>query len=241
MKKNAILKCLFVIFLIIIPNIFISLTVFQNEEHNVFFSFYNFNLGISSALAWLIKSLQWGVTLLLLMYLTKESFSDFGFNKITIKELCKSLLRLLGLTILFLIILSIIITITLVLFKGLGGVENFDYKNIYSLSEKEKNAVSSVIINIIPIIFIAFTEELCFRSYLYKNLTKIIDNKWICIVIVNILFGIGHIYQGIFAIFSTFIIGFIFSIEFKKYNNIYSISIFHALRNIIIFFIRAIV
>lgn len=113
--------------------------------------------------------------------------------------------------------------------------QKFNYEYIFNLSKGEKNTTPLIVIHLLLTFLKAFDEELLFRSFLYKNLNKIIGNKWVCVIIVNIIFGVVHIYQGIRVIFITFALGLIFSIEFKKHNNIYTVSIFHALRNLYVF------
>jgi len=232
-NKTDILKCFFVVFLAFIPSLFFSLMALLNNGQNVIVNYYNFNLGIHSALSWLIQSFQYSFPILVLLFLTKESFADYGFNKISIKEWSKSFFRLLGLSILFSIMLTIIVMLIMFFYK------DFNYEGFSKLIGMEKNSISAFSLNLIPIVLIAFTEELCFRSYLYINLNKIIENKWICIVAVNLLFGICHIYQGLIGVISAFFIGIIFSIEFKNHKNIYTISAFHALRNIIALVFRS--
>jgi membrane protease YdiL (CAAX protease family) len=223
-----------VLFLMVIPNLFNSFVSILNEKpNNIFLPFYVFDLGIYSTLSWLIKSLQVSFPVLLLIYINNESFSEYGFNKITVKNLCKSLIRLLGLTLLFLIALIIIIVIIMAIFYGNNYTEMIEKSE--QLIKKANNSPSMILLNIVSIILMAFTEELCFRSYLYINLNKIIKNKWMCIILINILFASYHIYQGIMAVMTAFVMGLVFSIEFKRHNNIYSISIFHTLRNIISF------
>ena len=234
-NKTVILKCFFVVFLALIPSLFSSFMALFNNGQNIIVNYYNFNLGIHSALSWLMQSFQYSFPILVLLFLTNESFADYGFNKISIKEWSKSLFRLLGLSILFSIILGIIVMFIMLFYK------DFNYEDFYKLIGSEKNSVFAFSLNLIPIVLIAFTEELCFRSYLYINLNKIIENKWICIVIVNLLFGICHIYQGLIGAIGTFFIGIIFSIEFKNHKNIYTISVFHALRNITTFILRTMV
>ncbi|MDR1182724.1 MAG: CPBP family intramembrane metalloprotease [Bacteroidales bacterium] len=65
----------------------------------------------------------------------------------------------------------------------------------------------------------AFTEELCFRSYFYNNINKIIQNKWVCIIMANLLFSFGHIYQGIYGCIYSFVLGMLMSVEYKNRNN----------------------
>jgi membrane protease YdiL (CAAX protease family) len=95
------------------------------------------------------------------------------------------------------------------------------------------NSIIMISLQLIPMAIAAFAEELCFRSYLYKNLNKLIGNKLLCIIIINIAFALCHIYQGIIGVISAFILGMALSLEFKKRGSIFTISLFHLLRNII--------
>jgi membrane protease YdiL (CAAX protease family) len=231
-NKNAILRCLFVLFLFCVPSYLAAFKIYLSSDGNIFLSNYSFTLDYKTALISFIQVFQYGLPIIILMILTNDSFEEYGFNKVSLIDLLKSLLRMFGLTLLFLIAFGIIV--------GLLFYKKMDSENIFMSLEKENNTTLMILLNLVPIILLAFIEELYFRSFLYKNLNKIIEKKWICIIIVNILFGIGHIYQGIIAMFGTFIIGMVLSIEFKKHNNIYTISIFHALRNVMAFVLRSI-
>ncbi len=41
-----------------------------------------------------------------------------------------------------------------------------------------------------------FCEEVLFRGYLQKQFSRLLRNRWIALVIVSILFGLGHGYEG---------------------------------------------
>jgi membrane protease YdiL (CAAX protease family) len=41
-----------------------------------------------------------------------------------------------------------------------------------------------------------FCEEVLFRGYLQKQFTRLLSNRWIAVVVVSILFGLGHGYEG---------------------------------------------
>jgi hypothetical protein len=41
-----------------------------------------------------------------------------------------------------------------------------------------------------------FCEEVLFRGYLQKQFTRLLRNRWIALVVVSILFGLGHGYEG---------------------------------------------
>ena len=41
-----------------------------------------------------------------------------------------------------------------------------------------------------------FCEEIIFRGYLQKQFTRLLRNRWSAVVVVSILFGLGHGYEG---------------------------------------------
>jgi membrane protease YdiL (CAAX protease family) len=235
-KRINILKCILVVSVAVIPSTFRAIILFLKEDpEKIFINYYNFDLGIYSALSWLIMAFQFAFPVLLVIIISNESFKDYGFNKTGIKDAAKALLRL------FLIILGpplIIVIICVCTLLVFFNDVNYDIFN--EILFKEKIPIQMLLINIIPIILLSFTEEICFRSYLYTNRNKIFKAKWVCILITNILFAGCHIYQGIAGVIFAFFFGVICSIEYKNHKNIYTIGTFHAIRNIIAFAIRGI-
>jgi len=224
-NRGALLKCLFVIVLFCVPQFYTNFKTFM-ESSQKDYTYYVFTFDFDDALKDLVKVIRYTLPVIILIILTNESFAEYGFNKITVKELLKSLLRLFCLTLIFSIVFRLF---------DLRLNQKFNYGYIFNLPKEEKNTTLLIVIHLLLTFLMAFEEELLFRSFLYKSLNKIIENKWICVIIVSILFGIVHIYQGIIPVFITFALGLIFGIEFKKHNNIYTVSIFHALRNIYVF------
>jgi membrane protease YdiL (CAAX protease family) len=41
-----------------------------------------------------------------------------------------------------------------------------------------------------------FCEEVLFRGYFQKQFTRLLRNKWVALVVVSIIFGLGHGYEG---------------------------------------------
>jgi len=41
-----------------------------------------------------------------------------------------------------------------------------------------------------------FCEEILFRGYLQKQFTRLLRNRWVALVVVSIVFGLGHGYEG---------------------------------------------
>lgn len=75
------------------------------------------------------------------------------------------------------------------------------------------------------------TEEIIYRGfliyafgYLYPNLSI-----WLVIVMASLLFGLGHIYQGLTGVLKTTIIGLVFSVIFIGIGSILPLIIVHFL------------
>jgi hypothetical protein len=228
--KNAILKCLLIAFLVIIPSLYDSVVSLYKVG-----GIHSLALNAYFSISLLIQSSKIGFPVLLLLYFEKDSYKEYGFKKIIIKELFISLLRMLGYFLLFAIIISIAGGIIIVILSSFGFLKSFTDQIQNQVIRINNNHFSLILLNIIPIAFAAFVEELCFRSFLYINLNRIIVNKIKCIVIISILFSICHIYQGLFGIVQTFVLGMTLGFEFKRSKNIFLISIFHLIFNIVAF------
>ena len=89
---------------------------------------------------------------------------------------------------------------------------------------------------LLPLVFLTclvtgYTEEIFFRSYLYKSLLKAGTGVIPSVIITSLLFGSGHIYEGYFALASTAVIGAFLSFMFIKTRSIHTVAIGHGLYN----------
>ena len=86
-----------------------------------------------------------------------------------------------------------------------------------------------------PLIFLTcmatgYSEELFFRSYLLTEFN--IPGKQIYTITgISIIFGLGHIYEGLGGFLGTFAIGIFLSVMFVKNRRLHSIAIAHGLYN----------
>jgi membrane protease YdiL (CAAX protease family) len=230
-KIFLLLKCFLIIFLIIIPGTFIPLVNFIINSDNIKWYIGPYSrLSINNLLSMVVQSFQISFPIIFIIILSKEPFTEYGFNKIGKKDFAVSILRQLLCFLGIMFVIGIIITIIQYIFKLnlLNNTKKIDI-NI------EGNNILLFVLSIIPLFLGAFTEELCFRSYFYKNLNKIFHSEWVCIIITNLLFSFGHIYQGIYGCIYSFVLGIVMSIEYKNRNNIYTIIIFHMIMNVYVF------
>jgi membrane protease YdiL (CAAX protease family) len=238
-KEKAFLlsKCFLIIFLIIIPSTFIPLVnlIVNTGNINWRIDFYS-KMTMNNLLSMIVTSLQVSFPIIFIMILSKEPFNEYGFNKISKKDFVLAIIRQILNFIGIMIVIGIVITVIQYIFEL-----NLQNDTIKFNIEIKRNNIFLFILSIIPLFLSAFTEELCFRSYFYNNINKIIQNKWVCIIITNLLFSFGHIYQGIYGCIYSLVLGIVMSIEYKNKNNIYTLIIFHMLINVYTFAISLLV
>lgn len=75
-------------------------------------------------------------------------------------------------------------------------------------------------------------EEVLYRGYLISLLGDGLNNTWIAVVAAALLFGIGHLYQGLGGILKTFIIGILMGIIFVGTGSIINCILLHILIDI---------
>ncbi len=147
----------------------------------------------------------------------------YGLDKINTKDIRNSLIYLLGIFVLVMLtgMLSYLVT------SLISG-------SMYSISDKLPlwkfdNRILT------PLIFLTcmatgYSEELFFRSYLLTEFNVPGKEKYI-ITGISLIFGLGHIYQGLGGFFGTFAIGIFLSVIFVKNRRLHSIAIAHGLYN----------
>ncbi|HAK44438.1 MAG TPA: hypothetical protein DCO79_00735, partial [Spirochaeta sp.] len=89
---------------------------------------------------------------------------------------------------------------------------------------------------LLPLVFLScmvtgYTEEIFFRSYLFKSLQNAGAGLLPAAIITSLLFGAGHIYEGYYAFAATAAIGAFLSFIFIKTKSIHTVAIGHGLYN----------
>ncbi len=79
----------------------------------------------------------------------------------------------------------------------------------------------------------AFLQEVLLLL-LYQGMTNfIIPNKNTTLIIVTLIFGLSHFYLGIFTVIMTFTAGIVFILIYRKFENIFALTIAHYLLGIV--------
>ncbi|MFP4364015.1 MAG: CPBP family intramembrane glutamic endopeptidase [Spirochaetia bacterium] len=77
-----------------------------------------------------------------------------------------------------------------------------------------------------------YSEELFFRSYLLTYLEKMKITKPVSILFSSLLFGVGHLYQGLLGGITTFLLGLTFAVIFFYYKrDLHLIALIHGFYN----------
>ncbi len=89
---------------------------------------------------------------------------------------------------------------------------------------------------ILPLVFLTslvtgYWEELFFRVYLDRQLQRIRFSPAAAGITVTLLFGAGHLYQGLIPALGTAIIGTVLLYTFRRTGSIHTVAIAHGLYN----------
>ncbi len=168
---------------------------------------------------------------IVIFVISKVKLSSIGFNKIKFNydtSLNKYIVYLSYAFILIIIILSIK-TIVGFFVKNtnnesinqskLGPSE----KMLQPITKKEKNLWKLVSLNT------GITEEIVYRGTLIYIIGNLVGSSSLfnVVIITNIIFGLGHSYQGIKGVVKTGLIGFLFSILYVTTNSLILPMILH--------------
>lgn len=94
---------------------------------------------------------------------------------------------------------------------------------------------------LLPLVFLTcmaagYSEELFFRSYLLTELPRLGIGIWPAVAASTLLFGLGHLYEGVTGLLGTVAIGLILSVVFLKKRNLHLIAVAHGLYNFVTLF-----
>jgi len=94
---------------------------------------------------------------------------------------------------------------------------------------------------IVAMIVAALFEELTFRAFLVPRMRVIVGSWPLAILFVSIIFGAGHVYEGVIATFQTAMLGVFFAIMMLVRSRILGPSLAHAAFNTIMLLIIRVV
>ncbi len=85
------------------------------------------------------------------------------------------------------------------------------------------------------LVLLAAFEEVVFRGFLLPRLRRLTGRWWLAVLLAQILFGLGHLYEGTFAVTQTMMLGVYFSVVFLWRGHLGAPIAAHAAFNSIMF------
>ena len=146
---------------------------------------------------------------LLVLWGSKFNWLTFGIGKI---DLMKTILTAILLAVSIFLVVDLFVQPFIELYLGPIDLSNFD--------GIRGNVASYLIFILFMWVVAGFGEEFLYRGFFMKQLAKVLgntDKSWfISAIIISILFGLAHLYQGISGVITTGLIGFLMSLVFYK-------------------------
>ncbi len=90
-------------------------------------------------------------------------------------------------------------------------------------------------------IFAATFEEVVFRGFLMGRLKRVSGSWVVALVVASAIFGSGHLYEGWYAVFQTFVLGVFFGLLVLRRGRVESAIVAHAAFDAIIFAVAKVV
>ncbi|MBA7647251.1 hypothetical protein ES703_55023 [subsurface metagenome] len=172
-------------------------------------------------LQFLLLALPQSMLIIYILWLQKNPpLADFGLVPLRFLDLLHSLIIFLG-------VLGILLLLSLIIaLLPTEGQKMFQAGFRWQLSDPK----------LIPLVLVfsiatAYREELFFRSYLITRFSQMGSGPMLNLLLSSLLFGLGHIYQGLAGFSVSFIQGLFFGMIFLSTKNIHRIALAHALYN----------
>jgi membrane protease YdiL (CAAX protease family) len=87
----------------------------------------------------------------------------------------------------------------------------------------------------LAMIVLAGFEEIVFRGFLLPRSRHLVGRWWLAVLVVQVLFGLGHLYEGALAVLQTTVLGVCFSLAFLWRGHLGSAIAAHAAFNTLVF------
>jgi uncharacterized protein len=81
------------------------------------------------------------------------------------------------------------------------------------------------------LVVLALLEEVVFRGFLLPRARVLTGRWWVAVAVVQLLFGLGHLYEGALAVFQTMMLGVYFSAVFLWRRHLGAVIVAHAAFN----------
>ena len=177
-----------------------------------------FNSPLFNIQLWIVYIPQISLVLYLIYQDNQKNHRDFGIKKPVLRDI-----PYIAITAAALIIIIGIIQLIFILIPFSTASEN-----IFLWDFNNSRAIPFILVTSI---LTGYSEELFFRSYLYTRLEQLRLSRIHILITINLIFSLGHFYEGVEGGINAFILGFFFSLIFLWKRNINILVIVHALYN----------
>jgi len=227
-KIRKALPLLVVFFLILLPVYYFQVdSFFKTNGPSLLNQSTQGFLSIRGNLQLILTRLQWLVPLIALIVLTNESFADYGVAQMGPKHVGADLLRMaaefLG--------LFLVICLGLALWMGLSKADPTTFSPVPSVGFKENLFVVAPLA-LVSIVLNSVAEEFIFRAYLLRKINGYVQKESLSLLICTVLFGLGHLYEGVIAAVLMTFLGLVLGRSYLKNRNLVPLVIFHSLWNL---------
>lgn len=152
------------------------------------------------------------------LWSSKFSWSEFGFSKV---PWLKTILKVLLYAALIFIVIDVCIQPFIEIYLGAIDLSSMDYLR--------GSLPNYLIFMAIMWVMAAFGEEFLYRGFLMKRLATILgdtNKSWlISAIVISVIFGMAHNYQGFSGMITTGLVGFCFALIFYKNRNNLTVGI----------------
>ena len=97
------------------------------------------------------------------------------------------------------------------------------------------HGIIEILVFVVSICVAASTEELVMRAYLIPRFERLVGSTAWSVLVTAALFGIIHIYQGMYWAVSAFITGLVYGMMFSLWRRLWPIAIAHTIGNLIVY------
>ena len=173
----------------------------------------------------LVAALQISMPLLLIMALSKDSWSTFGIVRPSwIAD------ALGGIAIFYMAKVARSFATSLLQPFLLKGSATFISANV-----ARPEGIFEYVLIILVLVLSGFAEKLAMRGYLIPQLEQLLKSSWVAILITSLLFASYHLYQGVPATIIIAVEGLVYGVAFYFFRRLWPLCIAHTLHNLLIF------
>lgn len=155
---------------------------------------------------------------LITFWASRFKWAEFGISK---PDWSKSIVRSIGFAILLFIVVDILLQPTIELMFGQVNLDDF--------TDLKGNIMHALVFILFMWIAAAIGEEFLYRGFLMRRLAVALGDTnrgWlISAILISMMFGFAHLYQGMSGVISAACTGFTFSMIFYKNRNNLILSI----------------